>query len=151
MVDIEVYRGRLERVEELLSELLEAAEKGAIIIVEGKRDVLSLKKLGIDGNFELATRGSLLNFSERIARRSQDIIVLTDWDRRGELLAVKLSEYFRNLGIKPELQIRNRLRLITQKEIKDVESLHTYVSKLRHITNSYPNSGFGTDMKLEND
>lgn len=148
MVDIEIYRKRLERVEELLSELLEASRKGTIIIVEGKRDILSLKKLGIDGNFELATQGSLLNFAERIASKGQDIIVLTDWDRRGELLALKLSEYFMNLGIKPELQIRNRLRLITQKEIKDVESLHTYVSKLRRITNSDLLSSFEVDTKF---
>ena len=67
---------------------------GAIIIVEGKRDILSLKRLGIEGNFELATRHPLFNFSERIARLGSEVIILTDWDRRGDLLAVKLSEYF---------------------------------------------------------
>lgn len=67
MVDVEIYRKRLERVEGLLEELVERSEKGAVIIVEGKRDVLSLKKLGINGKFELATHHPLLNFSERIA------------------------------------------------------------------------------------
>ncbi|MCO5380869.1 MAG: hypothetical protein NHB15_00985 [Methanosarcina barkeri] len=62
--------------------------------------------------------------------------MLTDWDRRGDLLAVKLSEYFENFGLKPELQIRNKLRLMSQKEIKDVESLYTYVSKLKLKTGS---------------
>ena len=56
MVDPGIYRKRLERVEELLSELSEYSGRGAIIIVEGKRDVLSLKRLGIEGDFELATR-----------------------------------------------------------------------------------------------
>ncbi|MCQ1534323.1 toprim domain-containing protein [Methanosarcina sp. KYL-1] len=151
MVDVEIYRKRLERVEELLSELSEYARKGAIIIVEGKRDVLSLKKLGIEGSFELATRHSLFNFSERIARQDREIIVLTDWDRRGEILASKLSEYFGNLGIKPELQIRNKLKLITQKEIKDVESLHTYVSKLRSITGSCLDLDLEVEVKSGND
>jgi len=140
VVDVEVYRKRLERLEELLSELSEYAEKGSIIVVEGKRDVLSLKKLGIEGHFELATRHPLLNFSETIARQNRDIVVLTDWDRRGDLLASKLTEYFGNLAINPELQIRHKLKLITQKEIKDVESLHTYVSKLRALTGSYTDS-----------
>ena len=44
MVDPEIYRKRLERIEELLSELSEYSERGAIIIVEGKRDILSLEK-----------------------------------------------------------------------------------------------------------
>ncbi|AAM07446.1 TPA: toprim domain-containing protein [Methanosarcina acetivorans] len=134
MTDIEIYRKRLERIEELLLELSEYSKKGAVIIVEGKRDILSMKRLGIDGNFELATRHSLFNFSERIAKLGCEVIILTDWDRRGDILATKLSEYFGNFGIKPELQIRNKLRLITQKEIKDVESLYTYVSKLRSKT-----------------
>jgi len=131
VTDLEIYRKRLERIEELLLELSEHSEKGAVIIVEGKRDILSIKRLGIDGSFELATRHSLFNFAERIAKTGCEVIILTDWDRRGDILATKLSEYFGNFGIKPELQIRNKLRLITQKEIKDVESLYTYVSKLK--------------------
>jgi 5S rRNA maturation endonuclease (ribonuclease M5) len=137
VVGPEIYRKRLERIEELLSELSEYSESGAIIIVEGKRDILSLKRLGIEGNFELATRHSLFNFSERIARLGSEVIILTDWDRRGDLLAVKLSEYFNNFGLKPELQIRNKLKLMCQKEIKDVESLYTYVSSLRLKTGSF--------------
>lgn len=148
MVDVEVYRKRLERIEELLSELSGYAVKGAIIIVEGKRDVLSLKKLGIEGHFELATRHPLLNFSEKLARQNRAIVVLTDWDRRGDLLASKLTEYFRNSGINPELQIRHKLKLITQKEIKDVESLHTYVSKLRSLTGSYEDSDLNNEFGL---
>jgi len=131
VTDLEIYRKRLERIEELLSELSEYSGRGAIIIVEGKRDVLSLKRLGIEGNFELATHQSLFNFSEKIARLGNEVVILTDWDRRGDILAIKLSGYFQSFGLKPELEIRNKLRLISQKEIKDVESLYTYVSKLR--------------------
>ena len=143
MVDSEIYRKKLERIEELLSELTEYSKRGAIIIVEGKRDILSLKRLGIEGNFELATRQSLFNFSEKIAGLGSEVVILTDWDRRGELLATKLSEYFESFGLKPELQIRNKLRLISQKEIKDVESLYTYVSSLRLKAGS----NFDEDLK----
>jgi 5S rRNA maturation endonuclease (ribonuclease M5) len=137
LVDLNIYRKRLERIEEVLSELSEYSGKGAIIIVEGKRDILSLQKLGIDGNFEFATRNSLFNFSERIASLGSEVVILTDWDRRGDLLAAKLSEYFISFGLKAELQIRNKLKLMSQKEIKDVESLYTYVSTLRTKTGSY--------------
>jgi len=150
VTDVDVYRKRLERIEELLLELSEYSERGAVIIVEGKRDILSIKRLGIKGRFELATRHSLFNFSERIAGLGSEVIILTDWDRRGDLLAAKLSEYFENFGIKPELQIRNKLRLITQKEIKDIESLYTYVSKLRSKTGMSLNPEYETNVKFEN-
>ncbi|AGF96246.1 Toprim domain protein [Methanosarcina mazei Tuc01] len=149
MTDVDVYRKRLERIEELLLELSESAERGAVIIVEGKRDILSMKKLGIKGSFELATRYSLFNFSERVASLGCEVIILTDWDRRGDLLAAKLSEYFENFEIKPDLQIRNKLKLISQKEIKDIESLYTYVSKLRVKTGSSLNSEYETNLEFE--
>jgi 5S rRNA maturation endonuclease (ribonuclease M5) len=149
VTDVDVYRKRLERIEELLLELSESAERGAVIIVEGKRDILSMKKLGIKGSFELATRHSLFNFSERIASLGCEVIILTDWDRRGDLLAAKLSEYFENFGVKPDLQIRNKLKLISQKEIKDIESLYTYVSKLRVKTGSSLNSEYETNLEFE--
>jgi 5S rRNA maturation endonuclease (ribonuclease M5) len=150
VTDVEVYRKRLERIEELLLELSEYSGRGAVIIVEGKRDILSMKRLGIKGRFELATRHSLFNFSERIAGLGSEVIILTDWDRRGDLLAAKLSEYFENFGVKPELQIRNKLRLITQKEIKDIESLYTYVSKLRSKTGASLNPEYETNVEFEN-
>lgn len=131
MADLEIYRKRLERIEELLSEISEYSGRGAIIIVEGKRDVLSLKRLGIEGNFERATQYSLFNFSERIAQLGNEVVILTDWDRRGDLLAIKLLGYFESFGLKPDVEIRNKLKLASQKEIKDIESLYTYVSKLR--------------------
>ncbi|KKH92575.1 hypothetical protein EO95_04830 [Methanosarcina sp. 1.H.T.1A.1] len=143
MTDIEIYRKRLERIEELIAELSEHSKRGAVIIVEGKRDIISMKRLGIEGSFELATHQSLFNFSERIAKLGCEVIILTDWDRRGDLLAVKLSEYFDNFGVKPELQIRNKLKLLTQKEIKDVESLYTYISKLRSKTGSSFDQEYG--------
>ena len=108
-----------------------------------------MKKLGIKGSFELATRYSLFNFSERVASLGCEVIILTDWDRRGDLLAAKLSEYFENFGVKPDLQIRNKLKLISQKEIKDIESLYTYVSKLRVKTGSSLNSEYETNLEFE--
>lgn len=150
VTDVEVYRKRLERIEELLLELSEHSERGAVIIVEGKRDIISMKRLGIKGSFELATRQSLFNFSERIAGLGCEVIILTDWDRRGDLLAAKLSEYLGGFGVKPELQIRNKLKLITQKEIKDIESLYTYVSKLRSKTGLSFSLEYGINPEFEN-
>ena len=135
MVDLEIYRKKLDKIEELLAELSEFSAREAIIIVEGKRDIFSLRKLGIEGNFELATNTPLYNFTETVSKIGNEVVVLTDWDRRGDLLAVKLSGYFENFGLKPELQIRHKMKLMCHKEIKDVESLYTYVARLRLKTN----------------
>jgi 5S rRNA maturation endonuclease (ribonuclease M5) len=128
------YKKRLEKIEELIDEMLQQSKAGAIIIVEGKRDIVALRKLGIRGHVETAAQQTLVEFSERIANDGKDVIILTDWDRRGDILSVKLKTYLRNLGTEPDLLIRERLKSLVKKEIKDVESLYTHVVKLRNIT-----------------
>lgn len=133
---LHIYQNRLENIEEIIEELLQLAREGTVIIVEGKRDVRALNKLGITGHFEMATHHSLSNFCENIVNNSssKSIVILTDWDRRGNLLMSNLTKHFHSLGANPNVRIRERLAAITQKEIKDVESLPTYILKLRQIT-----------------
>lgn len=127
------YQWRLESIEVILAELIECSGNGDIILAEGKRDIVSLKKLGINGPIELVTQSPLTEVSERVAGEKKRVIVLTDWDRRGNLLAVKLSEDLVYLGADVDMQLRDKLSSLVKKEIKDVESLYNYVTKLRKI------------------
>lgn len=131
-----VYQKRLELIEELLDELQELAMQDSIIVVEGKRDIIALKTLGLRGDFRLATHHALINFCEELAGSGQRIVILTDWDRRGNMLASKLVENLQSLDSNPETRIRDLIIGLVQKEIKDVESLPSYVRKLKEITNS---------------
>ncbi|MCM1986264.1 toprim domain-containing protein [Methanococcoides seepicolus] len=127
------YQWRLESIELILTELIESSNNGDIILAEGKRDIVSLKKLGINGSIELVTQSPLTEISERVASEKKRVIVLTDWDRRGNILAAKLSEDLVYLGADVDMQLRDKLSSLVKKEIKDVESLYTYVIKLRKI------------------
>ncbi|SES65255.1 5S rRNA maturation endonuclease (Ribonuclease M5), contains TOPRIM domain [Methanococcoides vulcani] len=131
-----VYQRKLERIEELIDEMLECSNKGDLIVVEGKRDVISLRKLGFHGAIELATHRPLTEVSARIVNTGKRVIILTDWDRRGDLLASKISEDLRYFGIDVDMYMRERLSSMVKKEIKDVESLYSYVTKLRKIAGS---------------
>ncbi|WP_445474773.1 toprim domain-containing protein [Methanococcoides methylutens] len=128
-----VYQRKLELIEELLGEVVECSNKGDLIVVEGKRDIISLRKLGIRGDIELATHRPLTEVSARIVNSGKRVIILTDWDRRGDLLASKISEDLRYFGIDVDTYMRERLSSMVKKEIKDVESLYSYVTKLRKI------------------
>ncbi|WP_340819443.1 toprim domain-containing protein [Methanolobus sp. WCC4] len=131
---LEVYQKRLEMIEELLEQLQELIIQDSIIVVEGKRDVAALNALGLTGDFRLATHHSLMNFCEELAGTGQNIVILTDWDRRGNILASKIVEILQSLGTSPETRIRELVVSLVQKEIKDVESLPGYVGKLKEIT-----------------
>ena len=134
MVNISVYRKRLELLDGIFDEIIERSEAGAVIIVEGKRDVLSLEKLGIKGRIETSTHQPLIYFAEKLAQDTTNIIIMTDWDRRGDILADKITIYLQNIGIMPDLAIRKRISSLVKREIKDVESLYSYMVKLKRIT-----------------
>lgn len=122
---------RLEKLEELIHELQQLCDKGAVIIVEGQRDRRSLRALGINGPIMLGTKKSLLEFCEEIAREYQNVIILTDWDKKGRKLAVLMEIYLRNVGVTVNTEVREKIQNLVQKKIKDVESLSTHIANLK--------------------
>jgi 5S rRNA maturation endonuclease (ribonuclease M5) len=124
----------LEALEELISELLEASSRGAAIIVEGQRDGKSLRALGACGPLILASRRPAIELSEEAARDYEELIILTDWDRKGEEMAALMEKHLRADGAKPDVEIRDRLKKLVRKEIKDVESLYAYIERMRELS-----------------
>jgi 5S rRNA maturation endonuclease (ribonuclease M5) len=123
----------LDALEEQISALLEASHRGAAIIVEGMRDERALRALGISGPVIMASRRSALLLAEDAARRYREIVILTDWDLKGDEMAQKIDQYLRMAGVRPDVDIRSRLKKLVKKEIKDVESLSLYVERMREL------------------
>jgi 5S rRNA maturation endonuclease (ribonuclease M5) len=123
----------LDALEEQISALLEGSGRGAAIIVEGMRDMQALRALGISGPVILASRRPALELAEDAARRYKEIIVLTDWDQKGDEMARMIDQHLRSAGIRADLDIRSRLKKLVRKEIKDVESLSLYVERMREL------------------
>src|SRR5659263_549187 len=84
-------RERLLKLEELILELQELSDSGAIIVVEGLKDIGSLRLLGINGEIRLASQQPLLEFTDLLSKSKKEIILLTDWDNKGGLMAVSYT------------------------------------------------------------
>jgi 5S rRNA maturation endonuclease (ribonuclease M5) len=123
---------RLEKLEIVISELQTLADSGAILVVEGRRDAESLHFLGIKGEIRFAARQPLLEFTELLSKSGKEIVLLTDWDKKGGMVARKIIQHLITYGIMPNTDIRSRIWVLVKKKIKDVESLNNYVNKLRY-------------------
>jgi 5S rRNA maturation endonuclease (ribonuclease M5) len=126
----------LEAIESVLPELngngaVERPADSLLIIVEGKRDVCALRNLGITSEIVSCSNQPVAEFCEAIAEKKKTVIILTDWDKRGGILASRLTEQFKNLEVPFETEQRKKLLFYSKREIKDVESLGTYIDKLR--------------------
>ena len=79
-----------------LKELIERAKDGAIVLVEGRRDVEALKGLGVEGKILPVSSVSRAKLVESV---EGDVIILTDWDEKGEKLKREIFEVLLSNGV----------------------------------------------------
>jgi 5S rRNA maturation endonuclease (ribonuclease M5) len=135
------HRNKGELSDELKAwvEQLNSLGGDALIVVEGKKDEKALKNIGVALPTVHINKGmSILGFLESILRRSSPleglpkvtrIVILTDWDRTGERLSLKLSEGCGLVGLEADLEPRRRLISIAGRFVKTVESLDSLMFK----------------------
>lgn len=127
----------VERFESLLGVLEELAEANETIpiLVEGQRDVTSLRLLDCRGVIEPINQGeALFALCESLAARTREVILMTDWDRKGGQLFDNLQAGLTACGVKVDGTFRDKIQFWMRPPVKDVESLATYVGRamLRH-------------------
>ncbi|AEC51211.1 hypothetical protein PNA2_0293 [Pyrococcus sp. NA2] len=93
------------------------------IIVEGPRDEVSLRKLGVRAEIIRLSRLPLAEVA-LIASQYKEVMILTDLDRKGEELAKKLAMYLEGYGCRVDTETRRSLKMIAKKDIKGIEDLY---------------------------
>ena len=122
------YEKSLENLKKALYELSEENKK-IPVIVEGEKDIEALHKLGLTGKIITVNIGmSLTDFCDMLAQDYKDIIILTDWDRKGGYLChtiiknlegrVKCNTYYREVFAKNSM-------------IRTVEGLPSWIETLK--------------------
>ncbi|MEM3700117.1 MAG: toprim domain-containing protein [Candidatus Bathyarchaeia archaeon] len=129
-----------EKILQILERLAEENQKGTPIIVEGKKDIEALKALNVEGKIISAKTGGknlLDTISELEKTRTQKVILLLDFDRRGKELTENLAKHLEKMKMDVNLRFWRELIGLVGKELKDVEGLATYIETLKKkISNS---------------
>jgi len=82
----------LEDIEKAVDELIDENQI-VPIIVEGEKDIHALRKLGATGEIIRLNSGvNLIDFCDKIAESFKEVIVLTDWDRKGGFLCRTITK-----------------------------------------------------------
>jgi len=119
----------LEDLETIIRELRELSLDHPII-VEGLKDIESLRGLGIHGIITHINQGKpLINFCSDLSQRYRKAIILTDWDTKGEILCRKLELSLKACDISFDTHLRERLKMLLRKDVKDIQSIHTFLSR----------------------
>jgi dTMP kinase len=120
----------LEAIEDILAQLKDRPET-TVILIEGRKDRAALTCLGIGGDIiQVQDARGIFGVAEDLARQGKEAIILTDWDRKGGQLAGLLRNALRANGVRYDDQLRARLSMLSKKEIKDIESLPSFITYL---------------------
>lgn len=126
---------RSVRLREVVGALCEVNRK-VPVIVEGRRDVGALRHLGLIGEVLVLHNGrSLYDVCEEVAECFPKVVILLDWDDKGEDLfkrvAQHLSGHWEDFGA-----LRGMLKALCQKDIKDVEGIPKLLRRLEGCEHS---------------
>ena len=110
------------------------SKNGIPILVEGRNDVIALNQLGIIGDL-ISAKSSGKSFFDLIKeiekRNSREVIFLFDFDRTGKEMTARLATYLEGMRIIPNLVFWRMLLGLVGHDVKDIESLATYVENLK--------------------
>lgn len=83
---------RLQRLYEALDHLRVVCD-GAVVVVEGRKDVAALEALRIGGTVRTVNeRGTVEDLIVSVAQSGGPVVILVDWDRTGGRLARRLHD-----------------------------------------------------------
>jgi 5S rRNA maturation endonuclease (ribonuclease M5) len=123
-----------EKILRILNAIAEESAKGTLIIVEGKKDVETLRVLGVEGTVLTVKTGgkSFLDAVSEIEKMGvSEAILFLDFDRRGKEGTKRLKQHLERAKIKPNVKFWHALSALVGKEIQCVESLTAYLDTLR--------------------
>src|SRR5918912_2204581 len=117
----------IDRLRGFIDMLNYEAENGSVVVVEGKRDVEALVRIGFNGNVTTFNRfKGIADFVDNHHLISQKIILLLDMDRTGKYLTSRLVSQLQHQGSSVSLFYKKALAKITNRKIRHVEELVAY-------------------------
>jgi 5S rRNA maturation endonuclease (ribonuclease M5) len=123
-----------EKIQLIITKLIEESAKGQPIIVEGKKDAQALRILGVNGTILTVKTGgkSFLEATAEIEKvGAREVILLLDFDRRGVEGTMRLEGDLERLKIKANMTFWCELRGLFGREIQCIEGLPSYLSTLQ--------------------
>lgn len=120
---MEDYKSFFDAIEELK----EKSRNGWVVVVEGKKDVRSLRAIGVSGEIVVFT--GFASTADNL--KDSDVIILTDFDSKGMEIEKGLVKALISYGKIPDVEIKRKIFSSVRKEISKVEEIHTFYEKIK--------------------
>ena len=121
-----IDQDEVQRLQRFVNMLNEESSNGAIVVVEGKRDVKALASIGFIGNVVMLNSYKGVNkLVERLEQTSK-VILMLDMDRKAKYLTQKILTLLQYKGKNVDLFYKKTLAEITKGKVRHTEDLTIY-------------------------
>ncbi|RLE72704.1 MAG: hypothetical protein DRJ37_02270 [Thermoprotei archaeon] len=124
-----------EIVEEIRRIVEDMNERIDLVIVEGVHDEIVLRNLGYRGEIlKFSSFRGVLSISDFLEKRFQGkiVLILTDYDRRGEMINKSLKEALETSRVKVEENLRREFGILLSKySMKSIEEAQGFINSLK--------------------
>ena len=119
-----VYQAFGEFLIGFMIDLNHRSEEGWTLLVEGRRDVRALRNLGYGGHIVTVSR--IGRKGPGAFGKTKGVIVLTDLDREGAVLASRFIKRLGHEGLRTSLRERRRLKAASHGVFLHIENLSRF-------------------------
>jgi 5S rRNA maturation endonuclease (ribonuclease M5) len=124
-------------VQKLVSMLNEESENGAIVVVEGKRDVDALISIGFNGNVVTLNNFKGVNGLVDNLEQVRKVILMLDMDRKGKYLTHKILTLLQYKGRNVDMFYKKKLAEITRGKVRHIEEIIIYKKYMSDVSQIY--------------
>ncbi len=111
-------------MEELKEFLAKLKQTDKLVIVEGVKDKKALEELEVKNIITLSKK-PIFQIIEEISKNHDEIIILTDFDKKGKELYRRLREGLKKQGVKIDTYFRE---FLLKTKLSHIEGLATYIN-----------------------
>lgn len=121
-----IDQDEVQKLQKFVNMLNEESSNGAVVVVEGKRDVNALMAIGFAGNITmLNSYKGIYGLVENLEKAGK-IILMLDMDRKGKYLTQKILTLLQYKGKNVDLFYKKTLAEITKGRVRHTEELAMY-------------------------
>ena len=132
-----IDQDEVQKVQKFVNMLNEESENGAIVVVEGKRDVDALVSIGFSGNVVTLNNFKGVNGLVDNLEKVRKVILMLDMDRKGKYLTHKILTLLRYKGKNVDMFYKKMLAEITKGKVRHVEEIVIYKKYIADISQIY--------------
>jgi len=116
-----------EDIENTLEVINRLKDEEGVILVEGQNDIESLISLGINARIIAVSQYNIFDVIESISEK--EVIVLTDFDKKGTLLFKRYVKELQSSGKKVIVIYYRELKKYLKKYITGIEQIYSFLEK----------------------